>query len=273
MKKPNKLTTLFENALTFADEHQREIFLGVQIVGTVMTGVLAWKAAPKAQEVLDNHKRQMENIPKDDKEKRKKETIDTIKDMAPIVAPPLVTGAMTIGCALGGYKASTKQIAALSAAYTLSEKALSEYTEKAKEIIGPKKTQTIKDEIYQEHIMSNPVKNNTIINTGAGNTLCYDDYSGRYFYSDPEYIRKCVNDVNEQLRDDYYMSLNEFYSMLKLKDVKLGDDLGFCMEDGYLNLSFSATLTDDNQPCLVLNYDVSPKYGYGDFGGPARFGR
>ena len=271
MKKQGKLGKFIDGAFTWVDEHQREVFLGTQIVGTIMTGVLAWKAATKAEKALADHKEKMDEIDPDDKEARKKETISTVKDMAPIILPPVITGAMTIGCAVGGYKASTKQIAALSAAYTLSEKALSEYTTKAEELLGKKKATSIKDEVNQDKVKANPPKSDTIINTGRGQVLCYDDYSGRYFYSDPESIRKTVNDINEQLMGDFYVSLNEFYDGLGLENIKLGDDLGFCAEDGQLCVSWSATLTKDNIPCLVLNYDVSPKYGYGDFAG--RFNR
>lgn len=261
--KENKFTKMMENALTFADEHQRELFLGVQIVGTIMTGVLAWKAAPKAQEIVDKHKRAMEDIPANDTEKRRKETVETIKDVAPILLPPVITGAMTIGCALGGYKASTKQIAALSAAYTLSEKALTEYKDKALEIVGPKKAQTIKDEIHQDHVVNNPPSDtNTIINTGKGNTLCYDEISGRYFYHDPEKLRREANNVNDELRNGGgSVYLNEWYTMIGLEKIKIGNDIGFNVEDGFMDLEFSATLTEDNKPCLVLDYNVSYKFG------------
>lgn len=259
--KQGKLMSAIDKAFTWADEHQRELFLGTQIVGTIMTGILCYKAGTKAEDILEKHKEKMETIDIEDKEARKNETIDTVKDMAPIIVPPLVTGVMTIGCAIGGYKASTKQIAALSAAYALSEKALNEYTAKATELLGKKKAQDVKDAVCADHVRHDPPSGKEIYITGSGETLCYDDYSGRYFKSDPETIRKVVNDINEQLRDDYYVSLNEFYAGLNLANVKLGDDLGFCIDDGYLNLSFSATLTENNTPCLVLNYDVSPKYG------------
>ncbi len=256
--KENKLTKFVGNCLSFADEHQREIFLGTQIVGTIMTGLLFYKAGTKADDILAKHKEKFETI---DKEERRKETIDTVKDMAPIFIPPIITGALTIGCAIGGYKASTRQIAALSAAYTLSEKALDKYTSKAEELLGHKKATSIQDEVNADTVRTNPPSKNEVYITGRGETLCYDDYSGRYFKSDPESIRKAVNDINEQLRDEYYVELNEFYDKLGLANVKLGDDIGFCINDGYMNLSFSATLTENNTPCLVLNYDVSPKYG------------
>ena len=47
----------------------------------------------------------------------------------------------------------------------------------------------------------------------------------------------------------------------------MGSDLGFCVDD-MLEPTFSTALTEDDRPCLVLNYVVSPKYGYGDLGGP-----
>ena len=266
--KENKFTKFIGNCLEFADKHQREIFLGTQIAGTIMTGVLCWRAAKKADDVLEKHRDKMETIDKNDKEARKKETMETVKDMAPIILPPVLTGAVTIGCAVGGYKASSKQIAALSAAYALSEKALEKYTDKAEEMFGKKKAMSVKDEVNQDKVNEHPPKSDTIINTGRGQVLCYDDYSGRYFYSDPESIRKVVNDINEELMDAYYVPLNEFYDGLGLENVRMGDDLGFCMEDGKLAVSWSATLTKDNIPCLVLNYDISPKYGYGDLGGP-----
>ena len=281
--KENKITKLFGTALTWADDHQREIFLGTQIVGTVTTMFLTWKAAKKADKALEKHKAKMEALEADfrsedigmtetEYKNRKRELVlEASKDIAPIVLPPVVTGAVTIGCAVGGYKASTKQIAALSAAYTLSEKALEKYTSKAEEMLGKKKALSITDEVNQDKVNANPPKSDTIINTGRGQVLCYDDYSGRYFYSDPESIRKTVNDINEQLLGDYFVSLNEFYDGLGLANIKLGDDIGFCSDDGQLCVSWSATLTKDNIPCLVLNYDVSPKYGFGDFSG--RFNR
>ena len=47
-----------------------------------------------------------------------------------------------------------KRIASLAGAYLMSETALKEYKEKAKEVVGAKKAQQISDEIVQDHMDS-----------------------------------------------------------------------------------------------------------------------
>lgn len=282
MKKQNRFMRFIEKGIKLYDDHQREIMLGAAISGTIVTAVLSWKAGIKASKVLEEQKQKMDDLKEkydndeaitDEEfaEEKKEITVETIKKVTPIVAAPVLAGTSTIIAVVCGYKAASTQIATLSTLYSLSDKALSDHMEKTKEIFGEKKAREVKDAVSADKVSKNPPGKNEVFITGKGETLCYDDYSGRYFKSDAESIRKAVNDINAQLRDDYFVSLNEFYALLGLSNVKLGDDIGFAMDDGYLNLSFSATLTDNNVPCLVLNYDVSPKYGFGDMGG--RFNR
>lgn len=282
MKKQNKFMRIVEKGVKLYDEHQREIMLGAAIAGTVVTAVLSWKAGIKASKVVEEQRQKMDDLKdrydadeemtdEEFAEEKKDITIETIKRMAPVVGLPVLAGTTTIIAVVCGYKAASTQIATLSTLYSLSDKALSDQIDKTKELFGDKKAREVKDAINTDKVLKNPPGKNEVIVTGRGETLCYDDYSGRYFKSDAESIRKAVNDINAQLRDDYFVSLNEFYNLLGLSNVKLGEDIGFAVEDSYLNLSFSATLTDNNIPCLVLNYDVSPKYGFGDMAG--RFGR
>jgi hypothetical protein len=107
-----------------------------------------------------------------------------------------------------------------------------------------------------------PTESDTIINTGKGTTLCLDDWSGRYFYSSPEEIRKAFNTINKRMMDEYYISLNELYSELGLPDIKLGEDIGFNVDDGLIDIDhlFTAALHNGDTPILSLDYDVSPKY-------------
>ena len=278
MKGNGKIGKLINSIASFSDTHQKEIKLGLTIAGVVLTGITAAKAGIKADKILKDQKKKVEELELNPDmtdetlaEEKKEITVETIKQMAPVVIPPVVIAGATIYSAVSGYKSATKQIAAISAAYNLTEKKLMDYQDKAKEILGEKKAQSVTDAVATDKVNENPPKEDSIFKTGHGDVLCLDDYSGRYFYSDPEHIRKCVNDINEQLRDEFYVSLNDFYDRLGLPNCKLGSDIGFCMEDGNLNVSFSftgAALGDrDNIPSLVLNYDVSPKYGFGDMSG------
>ena len=278
MKGNGKIGKLINSISSFSDTHQKEIKLGLTIAGVVLTGITAAKAGIKADKILKDQKKKVEDLELNPDmtdetlaEEKKEITVETIKQMAPVVIPPVVIAGATIYSAVSGYKSATKQIAAISAAYNLTEKKLMDYQDKAKELLGEKKAQSVTDAVATDKVNENPPREDSIFKTGHGEVLCLDDYSGRYFYSDPEHIRKCVNDINEQLRDEFYVSLNDFYDRLGLPNCKLGSDIGFCMEDGNLNVSFSftgAALGDrDNIPCLVLNYDVSPKYGFGDMSG------
>jgi hypothetical protein len=144
----------------------------------------------------------------------------------------------------------------------MSEKALTEFQDKTKEIAGPKKAQEIADSVKAEHIKeAPPEKVPTVLNTGHGTTLCLDDQSGRYFYSNPEDIRKAFNIINKRIMDEYYVSLNELYDELGLPPITLGDDLGFNVDDGLVDIEhiFTASLHNET-PILVVNYEVSPKF-------------
>lgn len=281
-----KLMTLLEKGKKMIDDHQREIMLGGAIAGVVITAVTAWKAGAKADALIEKHRDKLDRLDaefkdediqmtEDEYKSRKKDlVIDAVKEIGPVVIPPVIAASGTIISVVGGYKVASKQIAVLSSLYSMSKEALSDYQDKAKELLGAKKAQEITDKISADKVLETPPKTDTVINTGHGQVLCKDDYTGHYFYSEPEYIRKCINDINEQLRDEYFVSLNDFYEELGLPNCKLGNDIGFCMDDGYLRVSFSFTGAEiggrDNIPCLVLNYDVSPKYGFGDCS--AKFG-
>lgn len=273
MKKQGKLGAIIEKVTKFADEHQREIMLGGAIAGTVVTTVLSFKAGLKSSKILEEQREKMDELEakvtgedviseEDYKQQRRDLTIETVKKMAPIVIPPVLSATGTIVSVIGGYKVASKQIAVLSSLYSMSEKALTEYQDKAKELIGPKKAQEIKDEVSADKVKTNPPKSDTVINTGKGSTLFYDPKSGRYFYSSPEAVKSATNTINLRMMEEYYISLNEYFDELGIPDIELGEDMGFNIDDGLIDIDhlFSATKTDNDVPALVLEYDISAKF-------------
>lgn len=272
--KVNKLSQFVDGALKFYDDHQREIMLSGAIAGTVITAVLSWKAGIKADKVISKQKEKMNALEKDfaDEEigmteeeykgHRKELVMETCKEMAPIVIPPALAATGTIVSVISGYKVASKRIAILSSLYSVAEKSLTDYQDKTKEIVGPKKAQEIKDEIAADKVAANPPKTGAVIKTGKGETPVYDPKSGRYFYSSPEAVKAAVNRINHRMMEEYYVSLNEFYDELGLSDVELGEDEGFNIDDGLIDVDhiFSVTKTDEDIPVLVLDYEVSLKY-------------
>jgi hypothetical protein len=173
--------------------------------------------------------------------------------------PALGTGLITVGCIIGANHISSRRNAMLVSLYSLTETAFKEYQEKVVETIGRNKEIAVRDEIAGDHIRANPVSKNDIILTGKGEVLCYDTMSGRYFKSNVDRIKRVENDLNRDLRSEMFMTLNEFYEQLGLDHIALGEGVGWNIDKGYLKIVFSAQVSDTDEPCIVLNYDVVPK--------------
>lgn len=251
------LSKLAKNLQASIRKHHPEILTGIGIAGMITTTIMAVKATPKALDRIA----EIKEIHKDDADK-KAFSKDFITKVAPVYIPATIIGCTSIACLIGASSVNLKRNAALATAYTLSESALKEYQEKVVETIGEKKEKTIKSAIAKDKIDKNPVDNCEVIITDKGNTLCYDAISGRYFKSDIEKIKRAVNELNRRMLVENYISLNEFYDEIGLKYTKIGDNLGWNIDKGLIDVDFSAQLNGNGDPCLVLDYQIIPNYNY-----------
>lgn len=246
------------NLRTSLKKHSPEILTGIGIAGMITTTVMAVRATPKALMLIEDKE---EELGVDELTAK-----ETIVSTWTCYIPAAVTGTISICCLIGASSVNMRRRAALATAYTLSESALKEYQEKVVETIGEKKEQSIRDAVAKDKVDKNPVSNREVIITEKGNTLCYDAVSGRYFKSDIEKLRKIENELNRQLRDEMYISLNDFYYEIGLNSISIGDDIGWNINSGYISLQFSSQLAEDGTPCLVLGYLVEPRYDYRTLG-------
>ena len=227
----------------------------------ITTVVLAVKATPKALELIEDKKEELDA--------GKLTVVDTVKTAWKPYVPAVVTGVLSTVCIIGGNAVGTRRTAALAAAYKISETALHEYKDAVVETIGEEKAKEVKEKVAQNKLDKNPVVEKQIIVTNKGTFLCYDSLSGRYFQSDIETIRKAQNDINDYLFSEDYASLNMFYDFLGLEHTRLGAELGWKIDSGTLQIEFDSTLASDKSqgiapgtPCLVLDYNVAPKYEF-----------
>lgn len=268
-----KITKFLRSTKRTISKHSPEILTGIGIAGMVTTTVLAVKATPKALELIEEKKREKnyelvkEAANGDDSCERinKLSPIETVRVAWKPYIPAVVTGTLSIVCLVGASSTSARRNAALATAYKISETALSEYKAKVVETIGEKKEESIRDKIAKDKVEKNPVSKTEIIITEKGNTLCYDALSGRYFKSDIDRIKKAENAINKRLLNEMYISLNEFYDELGLGSTSIGDELGWNLDDGLIDLDFSSQIADDGTPCIVVDYRVAPKYNYYKF--------
>lgn len=248
------VATFFRRAQKTVSKHSPEILTSIGIAGMVTTTVLAVKGTPKALRLLEEAEH----------EKGESLTVpETIKVCWKCYIPAAISGTVSIACIIGASSVNAKRNAALATAYKLSETALAEYRDKVVETIGEKKEKNIREKIDKDHIEQNPVSSNQVIVTKKGTTLCYDYWSKRYFESDIDLIKKAENKINKDIFCNVFgcASLNEFYDEINLERVETGDDVGWNV-DNMLDIYFSAQLTEDEQPCIVISHTNPPKFGY-----------
>lgn len=261
----NKVNKMLTDLWSFTTENSPAILTGLSFAGLISSGIMFFRAGIKAAPILEWRERELEYAPKNS-EKRKQINKQTAKEIVPILWPPITLSLISGGCSIGANVIQNKRIGAIAAAYSISETALKQYQEKAIQLIGEKKERAIHDAICKDKVENNPPSESTpVLVTGDGDVLCYDIHSGRYFRSNAQKIGEAINQISFDIQTEMYVSLNDFYSLLGIPEIPMGDDMGWNIEDairGQLPISISAQLTPNKQPCLCIDYDVRLRADY-----------
>lgn len=253
--------------------HAPGITIGMGTGAILVAGVMVGVATPKAIKLIEDAQaaktKRFEQL-------RKKAPDDAVMDETDELtwveiikagwkpyAPAIMTAVVGVACIVGGTRANARRNAALSAAYTVVEQTLNDYTAKTKETVGEKKEKEIRDAIAEDELKKHPLSGcNVVRMPKCGKTLCYDVRSREYFMSDYNTIKKVENDLNRRLRSEMFISLNEVYDEFGIvHDDELGDDIGWNV-DNELEFTISSKIAENNEPCLVVNYVIAPRYDF-----------
>lgn len=229
--------------------HSPAILTGIGISGMGIAIVMAVKATPKAYSLLKEAEEE-----KDEPLTK----VEIVKAAGKCYIPTLIAAGASAACIIGANSINNKRNAALATAYTLLETSAREYQEKVLEEVGEKKEEEIRQSVNESKLAKNPASKAKVFNTGHGDTLCFDALTGRYFFSDVDELKRVQNDVNYVMLNEQGITLNEVYYMIGLDGVKLGDRLGWYVDRGLLDMKFTTQLSDDNRPCVVLDYSSGP---------------
>lgn len=249
-----KFAEVTQNLKISIEKHSPEILTGFGIAGMLTTTILAVKATPKALRLIEDKKKE--------KEVTKLTVLDTVKTTWKCYIPAAGLAVVSTGCLVGASKVSLKRNAVLATAYKVVETAHKEYREKVIETLGEKKEEAIRDKVAKQKLDDNPVQTNQVIVVDRDKTLCFDVFSGRYFEVNIDRIKRAENTLNRRMMLENYVSLNDFYEEIGLEPTPLGDELGWKIDNGFLNLDLSSQLTPDDRPALVINYNVAPVREY-----------
>lgn len=271
------LTNAARNIMRTMNKNSPTILTGLSVAGVITTAVLAVRATPKAMQLLDDlayahymsdradrnggtveqylEEHQAQGTLHMPVLSLKEIVLETYKEYI----PAMVMGSVTVACMIGANSINLRRNAVLASLYSIADTSLKEYQSKVVEQIGAKKEEKIRENLAQEKLNKNPMRKGDVIITGKGDMLCYEEFSGRYFKSDIETIRRVQNDFNAKLLIDNELQLNELYFEMGLAPNKFGDSIGWKSNKHPLEFIFSSNISNDGQPCIVVGYRYLPE--------------
>jgi len=201
-------------AKKFTIKHGPEILTAIGTIGLVASGIMAVNQTPRAIEILEQHKDEIGELTPQEK----------IKACWKTYLPSVLMATSSISCIIFARRIDAKRMAAWAAAYQMSESALLRLEDSVKKEFGENKLQKVKDEADLSIIDENPIDPSDIYNTGDGDDLFVDYYSGHAFRSSPQAVKTYYNHFISELLLKDTLSVNDWLSEIGLKP--LADEVG-----------------------------------------------
>ena len=251
------LTALMKQAGKLVGDNSPLILTALGVTGALTTAYLTGAASFRAARYI-RYEESSRGYEFDEEELELKEKVNLVWKL---YIPAAASAGLTITAIFYANRIGTRRAAAVATLYSVSERAFDEYKKKVVEKVGAKKEQSYRDEVAQDRVTRDPVSSREVIITGNGDILCYESFTGRYFHSDMETLRKAQNDINYEVMNDSYASLSDFYNLIGLPQTSYSDEVGW-NADKLLELQFSATLSEDGRPCISIEFVVAPVRHY-----------
>jgi hypothetical protein len=242
-KAATKASQLLKPLATVAKAKSPAVLAGAAIIGAGAIAFTTYKCTPKYKQAVEEAEQtvkvdeygsttvERKSLPKKEKAKI------FVKTMWPMMVAIIVTCSAVVA----SQKINAKRIATLSAAYSLATQKAQEAAEKKaeefiKEKMGSETAEEYKKEVTKEHEETDKVLNSAstgnILETGGGDDLFVDYWTGFVFKSSAAYIERCVDMINELMekeRDDCITYQDVLQSIIP--DCPQS---GFAMADGYV---------------------------------------
>lgn len=231
--------------------HSPAIYSAIAGVGTVVTAYLASRASFEAARRIDFHEKEYGFS-----ENNMERIADRAKLVWKLYVPPAITATTTIVSIVAANKVQANKTIAAQTALSVSQQLYSDYRDRVIEEYGANKDQAIRDKIQEDRVKALPPPGNDVVIAGFGHVLCREDFTGRYFRSDMEILRKAVNDINAKLLSQDYATMDDLYYMIGLSGTTSSSQLGW-RSDKLMRMDFTAVMTDSGEPCLSFEYNYT----------------
>lgn len=238
-----------------------EIMVVAGVVGVVTSTVMACKATTKVNDILEETKKQVDDVhnvlDSDVITEEEYNNDDAKKDLAIIYtqagvkliklyAPSVIVGALSITGILASHKILKKRNVALTAAYATIDRSFKEYRGRVVERFGKELDRELRYNIKAQEIEEKTVDkdgNETVEKKTISvvDPNMYSDYARIFdngsmgWTKDPEYnlmfLKLQQNQANDRLRAQGYLFLNDVYDMLGIPRTKAGQIVGWIYDE------------------------------------------
>ncbi len=257
----NKVSGLTKHANLKIKKYSPEILMGLGIVGTVASTVLACKATTKVGKIIENKKEQVEQVHTCLEDAKTDKTIDYTEDdskkdltiiysqtglaIAKLYAPSVILGILSLGTIITSHNIMRRRNVALAAAYAAVDTGFKKYRKNVVERFGENVDKELRYGIKAKEIETTYTDKNGKEKTKKETVLEIDNPSqgiseyARFFdewtscdhRKDPEYnlmfLRRQQDYANEVLKSRGHLFLNEVYDMLGIPRTKAGQVVGW----------------------------------------------
>lgn len=239
-----------------AKKYSPEILVGLGVVGTISSTIMACKATTKLSGLLEDSKQEIDTIKRcseDPALAEKYSEQDAKKDLtlvytqtgikiAKLYLPAVTLGVASLACLIGSNNILRKRNIALAAAYTTVDKSFKEYRKRVTDRFGEEVERQIRHNIKAQEIEETIIDEdgNEKKITKNVETCEIDGYSeySRFFddgctgwEKDAEYnlvfLKAQQQYANDLLRSKGHLFLNEVYDMLGIPRSKAGQVVGW----------------------------------------------
>lgn len=237
-------------------KHMPAVLTYAGVCGVVGTAIMAVKATPKALKIIEQEK--MYRSYEGNNKPTKKEIVDLTWKC---YIPSIMFGLSTIACIISIHALNKKNQASLTSAYAMLNEAYKQYRDAAKVVYGEDADAKIQAEIAKDTFISaDGISIYSPDSDYSEKLLFYDFFSKRYFESTLAAVLNAEYHMNRNLQLRGYSTINEFYEFLGLDGIKLGDEMGWGIDElitncGCLWLDFEnhKTTMDGGLECIIVS--------------------
>lgn len=260
IKLPANVTRAFHRAGFKLKKHSPEILVVTGVVGTVASAVMACKATLKANDIIEEHKKNLNDIhdvvadveagiipaEKYTIEDQRKDTamayVKTGVSFAKLYGPSVMLGTASILAILGGHNITRKRNSALAAAYMAVDTGFKEYRGRVIERFGKDldrelkydiKAKEVEETVVNEDGTEQKVKRTVQVinpNNKSPYAKCFDEFCPAWVKNAEEnmfFLKQQESMANKILQERGHLFLNEVYDLLGFDRTAAGQEVGW----------------------------------------------